>query len=143
MNNTRLARTPNMEVELALTAEGNIEHHTDTPTQVSDEEDGVGTQNSGSTDEKDTAILSDYSDVGNLAESSKTAVSNDADYESGKGHDHRDSIDSDGKIVKGEEKNPWSKPFIGIPVNYFSVGIIYGGSVSGKYSNIMTFQHLA
>ena len=30
----------------------------------------------------------------------------------------------------GEEKNPWSRSFIGIPINYFSVGLVYGGSVS-------------
>jgi len=32
-----------------------------------------------------------------------------------------------------EEKNPWSVPYIGIPINYFSVGIILGGSVSVLY----------
>jgi hypothetical protein len=29
-----------------------------------------------------------------------------------------------------EEKNPWSKSFCGIPFNYFSVGLVYGGSVN-------------
>lgn len=32
-----------------------------------------------------------------------------------------------------EEKNPWTMPYIGIPVNYFSVGVILGGSVSVLY----------
>ncbi|KAL7516741.1 hypothetical protein ACHAWF_000079, partial [Thalassiosira exigua] len=32
-----------------------------------------------------------------------------------------------------EEKNPWSRRFLGIPVNYFSVGLVYGGSVNMLY----------
>lgn len=32
-----------------------------------------------------------------------------------------------------EEKNPWSRQFIGIPINYFSVGLVYGGSVNLLY----------
>jgi len=34
---------------------------------------------------------------------------------------------------KGEELDPWSLPYIGIPINYFSVGLIYAGSVSILY----------
>ena len=32
-----------------------------------------------------------------------------------------------------EEKNPWSLQFMGIPINYFSVGLVYGGSVNLLY----------
>jgi len=41
-----------------------------------------------------------------------------------------------GTIAKGVgvgEKNPWSCSYLGIPVNYFSVGIIYAGSVNLLY----------
>ena len=130
MNNTLFARTPEVSTELALTADNNI----DKPdiTQVSDEEDG-SSRNSGSTNKKDTTILSESSsEKGKLTESS-SAASNDDDGKIVKGDD---SFDDDGKIVKGEEKNPWNRQFIGIPVNYFSVGVIYGGSVSGKSSGI-------
>ncbi|EJK50860.1 hypothetical protein THAOC_30033, partial [Thalassiosira oceanica] len=30
----------------------------------------------------------------------------------------------------GDEKDPWSRSFVGIPINYFSVGLVYGGSVN-------------
>jgi BT1 family len=39
-----------------------------------------------------------------------------------------------------QEKNPWSKDFCGIPINYFSVGVIYGGSVSVLYP-LLIVQH--
>lgn len=39
-----------------------------------------------------------------------------------------------------QEKNPWTLPFVGIPVNYFSVGVILGGSVSVLYP-ILIIQH--
>ena len=32
------------------------------------------------------------------------------------------------------ELNPWSLPFVGIPINYFSVGLIYTGSICILYS---------
>ena len=32
-----------------------------------------------------------------------------------------------------EEKNAWSKDYMGIPINYFSVGLVYGGSVNLLY----------
>ena len=47
---------------------------------------------------------------------------------------------AEGKIVDGEEKNPWTLPYVGIPVNYFSVGVIYGGSVSVLYP-LLIVQH--
>ena len=42
-------------------------------------------------------------------------------------HDH------DIAYKEGEEINPWSLPYIGIPIQYFSVGIIFAGSVSILY----------
>ncbi|KAL7529734.1 hypothetical protein ACHAWF_008284 [Thalassiosira exigua] len=49
----------------------------------------------------------------------------------------RVSIVEGGKRDEGEEeeeeKNPWSRPFLGIPVNYFSVGLVLGGSVNMLY----------
>lgn len=35
--------------------------------------------------------------------------------------------------ITSEEKNPWTLPYVGIPINYFSVGVILGGSVSVLY----------
>ncbi|CAB9496879.1 Folate-Biopterin Transporter (FBT) Family [Seminavis robusta] len=39
-----------------------------------------------------------------------------------------------------EELNPWSKELIGIPINYFSVGVVYAGSVSILYP-VLVIQH--
>jgi hypothetical protein len=39
----------------------------------------------------------------------------------------------EGSTEKPEELNPWSKELIGIPINYFSVGVVYAGSVSILY----------
>lgn len=43
------------------------------------------------------------------------------------GKDVDDTIKEEGHI---EEKNPWSRNYSGIPFNYFSVGLVYGGSVN-------------
>jgi BT1 family len=43
-------------------------------------------------------------------------------------------------ITDADEKNPWGKDFCGIPINYFSVGVIYGGSVSVLYP-LLVVQH--
>ena len=40
--------------------------------------------------------------------------------------EHDDVIKEEEK----EEKNPWSRDYCGIPTNYFSVGLVYGGSVN-------------
>lgn len=48
---------------------------------------------------------------------------------------------NDKKTMTGaDEKNPWGKDFCGIPINYFSVGVIYGGSVSVLYP-LLVVQH--
>eukprot|EP00957_Ditylum_brightwellii_P106688 8138831-Ditylum_brightwellii.AAC.1 len=44
-------------------------------------------------------------------------------------YNHTSSSSSDG----GEEIDPWSKSYVGIPINYFSVGIMLGGSTSILY----------
>lgn len=44
------------------------------------------------------------------------------------------------EMTESDEKNPWSKDHCGIPVNYFSVGVIYGGSVSVLYP-LLVIQH--
>ena len=41
---------------------------------------------------------------------------------------------------EGKERNPWSKGFIGIPINYFSVGLVYGGSVNLLFP-VLIIQH--
>ncbi|KAL3915634.1 MAG: hypothetical protein SGILL_005555, partial [Bacillariaceae sp.] len=46
----------------------------------------------------------------------------------------------EGEQAKPEELNPWSKGLIGIPVTYFSVGIVYAGSVSILYP-VLVIQH--
>jgi MFS family permease len=43
-------------------------------------------------------------------------------------------------MTESDEKNPWSKEYFGIPVNYFSVGVIFGGSVSVLYP-LLVIQH--
>jgi BT1 family len=48
--------------------------------------------------------------------------------------------DDDDDLLNKQEKNPWSKDFCGIPINYFSVGVIYGGSVSVLYP-LLIIQH--
>ena len=42
--------------------------------------------------------------------------------------------------VPKEELNSWSRGLIGIPINYFSVGLVYAGSVSILYP-ILVIQH--
>mmetsp|Transcript_15892 Transcript_15892/g.39459 ORF Transcript_15892/g.39459 Transcript_15892/m.39459 type:complete len:680 (+) Transcript_15892:521-2560(+) len=43
------------------------------------------------------------------------------------------SEDQQEKGENVEELNPWSRQYVGIPINYFSVGLIYAGSVSILY----------
>jgi len=40
----------------------------------------------------------------------------------------------------GKELNPWSLSYVGIPINYFSVGLIYAGSVSILYPILVIQQ---
>lgn len=46
------------------------------------------------------------------------------------GHKEDGMDDTIKEQVEVVEKNPWSKSFCGIPINYFSVGLVYGGSVN-------------
>ena len=39
-----------------------------------------------------------------------------------------------------EELNPWSRPYIGIPINYVSVGLIYAGSLAILYPVLVIQQ---
>jgi len=52
--------------------------------------------------------------------------------------------DNDNEIgdisYSGKELNPWSLPYVGIQINYFSVGLIYAGSVSILYPILVIQQ---
>ena len=47
--------------------------------------------------------------------------------------DGSEKFDDNNKLVDKEEKKPWSVNYIGIPINYLCVGLVYGGSVNLLY----------
>ena len=47
--------------------------------------------------------------------------------------DGSEKFDNNNKLVDKEEKKPWSVNYIGIPINYLCVGLVYGGSVNLLY----------
>ena len=66
--------------------------------------------------------------------------------------DGSEKFDDNNKLVDKEEKKPWSVNYIGIPINYLCVGLVYGGSVNllypvliiqngGKYMNTYVCYH--
>jgi len=59
-------------------------------------------------------------------ESTKTPDGSMTEKEGSETENASDAGDGEGKPVP-EELNPWSKDLIGIPINYFSVGVIYAG----------------
>jgi len=84
--------------------------------------------------EKETATMLTKSSDGTAEESTPS--------EDDPSDDHPTTDSSSKSLVeeRSQEKNPWSLPYVGIPVNYFSVGIILGGSVSVLYP-ILIIQH--
>lgn len=93
------------------------------------------------TQEQDITLTDAGSDAGSVKQQGEggdeeVAPAKDSSSDNGSTDDSSASDGStgtEGKICDGEEKNPWTKPYIGIPVNYFSVGVILGGSVSVLY----------
>jgi MFS family permease len=71
----------------------------------------------------------------------ETISCTDNGSESSKGDDACSNTANETRVMtESDEKNPWSKGYFGIPVNYFSVGVIYGGSVSVLYP-LLVIQH--
>jgi len=62
------------------------------------------------------------------------------DKSSGEGGELFVTSNPEEKEAAPEELNPYSKGLIGIPINYFSVGVVYAGSVSILYP-ILVIQH--
>lgn len=140
-NNTRLARGVVHPIkEVGVIAEG---LHAGAPLEEIEVTSDADGEVEIATTEKDASLAS------STTEGSDTNVGNKDDGEDSgdvdlvkKSVDETEASDSDGenKIVQGKEKNPWSLPFCGIPINYFSVGVIYGGSVSVLYP-LLIVQH--
>jgi len=90
------------------------------------------------TQEQDITLTDAGSDAGSVKQGGdeEVAPAKDSSSDNGSTDDSsasEGSTGTEGKICEGEEKNPWTKPYVGIPVNYFSVGVILGGSVSVLY----------
>ena len=94
----------------------------------------VEIQNSSS--QKNIAALTDASSRSEKPEAAIEADSSE-EIESGTSPTSNKNEDSP---PKQEELNAWSREFVGIPINYFSVGVVYAGSVSILYP-ILVIQH--
>lgn len=120
MNNALLARTQEKEVEFSA---------------LSDNEASIGSVIGSIVSSDEEEIFEDASEAVASYPSDKDPSTTSHTDESISDVDGP-SKDEDDKV----EKNPWTKPYVGIPVNYFSVGIIYGGSVSVLYP-LLVVQH--
>ena len=129
MNNALLARTQEEELA-ALTADNG---------SVGNSSAGGSGVDAFSDVEKET-VTSRTSEGGKSSSEHSSPGDDSSSGDGGGSSIIQDDDHDEKKIVKGDEKNPWSKNFIGIPVNYFSVGLIYGGSVSVLYP-ILIIQH--
>ena len=68
------------------------------------------------------------------------AESDTQSYSSGSNSDVEVADKTTEEGEQKEELNAWSRGLIGIPINYFSVGLVYAGSVSILYP-VLVIQH--
>lgn len=106
--------------------------------RVADDDEGVevpmGQDDDGSSKSANKEDVLSDTQMGSSASSASSASNVEAEANAGDVSAEKNTEQTDDEVADvGEEKNPWSKQFIGIPVNYFSVGIIYAGSVRLLY----------
>jgi len=138
MNNHLLARGKDGEFEMSLYSESESVASAAKEGEVGGVDDiGTGKESAeGVTDTEKAAFVTE----GVPTEESVTGSVTGNDNASNDGTNSCVSSSDGDSLGKSEEKNPWAKKFIGIPINYFSVGIIYGGSVSVLYP-LLVVQH--
>jgi len=133
MNNPLLSKTE--EVDLALTCES-VQHRLENADEATAGRDGDGDVERTGIDDATSASNADRPQDAPVAVdddgSNGKRAGDSTDRDSASGTDDDDDENAH-KIVQGDEKKPWSRQFVGIPVNYFCVGVVLSASVSILY----------